>query len=91
MTNNEYVGELSDVLEAVGEQLREANRKALNQTEGPVIGLDSATITLETVAQKEASGGLKVWVLDARAAAHESKTVKVEVHATALGLLEIDQ
>lgn len=82
MTTEGYIGELADVLEALGEQLREANRRVDNN-ESPVIGLHSASITLETVVREEANGGLKLWVVDASASAQESKTIKVEVHANA--------
>lgn len=91
--NNNYLGELSEVLEALGEQLREANNKVKNKTEGAVINLDSATITLETAIRQDATGGLKLWVVDASASTQELKTVKVEVHANAFdpNQLEIGQ
>lgn len=93
MTENNYLGELSEVLEALGEQLREANNKVKDKADGAVISLSSATITLETAIRKDATGGLKLWVVDASAAAQESKTIKVEVHANAFdpGQLEIGQ
>lgn len=83
MAEDGYIGELSDVLEALGEQLREANKKVGNKSDGPVIGLHSATITLETTVRREANGGLKLWVIDAGASSQASKTIKVEVHANA--------
>lgn len=78
------VGGLAEILGALGDELREANRqigerKWMDQVE-PVLLFDQATVELSATATITGSGGLKFWVLSGGVDHANQKSIRITVH-----------
>jgi hypothetical protein len=83
------VAGLSEVLLALGEELRAANRKIGSQSigvpgeegaQGPTLTVFEASVELAVSVTASASGGFKVWVVNAEAGGSYERSGKVAVH-----------
>ncbi len=81
------VAGLSEVLLALGEELRKANRKVGERPayiEGgkpePILFLQGASVELAITVSANASGGVNVWVVKADAGGSYERSGKITVH-----------
>lgn len=80
---------LSDVLLALGEELRKANYKvgeysyddgSGEQAKQPVLFFSGATVELAVNASVSATGGVKVWVVNTEGGGNYERSGKITVH-----------
>lgn len=83
------VAGLAEILLALGEELRKANiqigeRKAYwdkkNKSKEPILFLRGAEVELAVTSSISASGGVKIWVINAGAGAEYARSGKITVH-----------
>lgn len=91
MTNDKphnAVAGLSEVLQALGDELRTANRQVGERrtytVEGsqevePVLFFDRAEVELTVTATKSADGGVNVWVLSGEGARSSERTIRLKI------------
>lgn len=92
MTNDKphhAVAGLSELLQALGDELRTANREVgerrLYDVGGhdrvePVLFFDHAEVELTLTATKSAEGGVKVWVLSGKGARSSERTIRLKIY-----------
>jgi hypothetical protein len=66
---------LADVLEQLGEELREASGRG-----GATLAWMNASVEMEVAIEASASGGVKFWVLNAEAAAGLTRTTRITIN-----------
>lgn len=92
MTNNkphDAVAGLSEVLQALGDELRAANhqvgqRRLYMSEDGeqqwePVLFFDRAEVELTLSVTKSAEGGVRVWVLSGEGARSSERTIRLKI------------
>lgn len=72
--------DLADVLKRLGQEFREAST-----TDPPTIQWFSATVELESVVERTAEGGLKVYVVEGGGSYSNRKTIKITVNLAPFG------
>lgn len=95
------VAGLSDVLLALGEELRKANYKvgeysyddgSGGEVKQPVLFFSGATVELAVNTSVSATGGVKVWVINAEGGGNYDRSGKITVHINTGGQpLEVGQ
>ncbi len=90
---------LSDVLLALGDELRAANHQVGefdggadeegNPLKVPILFLGGATVELSVAIEANASGGVSVWVLKAEGSATFQRTAKITVQLNTEGSLPV--
>lgn len=82
------VAGLSEVLKALGDELRTANQQVgerrIYMGEGseevePVLFFDHAEVELTVTVTKSAEGGVKVWVLSGEGARSSERTIRLKI------------
>ncbi len=80
------VAGLAEVLEALGEELRKANRVIGERSWGPdpgsrepVLMFNGATVRMTTAVTRSARGGMDVWVLSGAGSTETATTVDIEI------------
>lgn len=71
---------LADVLKRLGQEFREASK-----ADPPTIQWYGATVELESVVERSAEGGLKVFVVEGGGAYSNRKTIKITVNLSPFG------
>jgi hypothetical protein len=91
MTNDKphhAIAGLSELLQALGDELRTANQQVgerrLYDMEGkdrfePVLFFDHAEVELNLTATKSAEGGVKVWVLSGKGVRSSERTIRLKI------------
>lgn len=80
LQDEDVVGGLADVLAALGDELREANRRAETHDDGPVVSLGHAEVHIEVAVEKAGGVGFDFKVLKANGSLQHTRTAKVVVH-----------
>ena len=78
------VAGLAEILGALGDELRVANRKIGERRYGdeavePILLFDHATVEFETVVTTSGQGGVRFWVLSGNVQHAQERTVKITV------------
>lgn len=81
--DEDVVGGLADVLAALGDELRDANRRAKKREGGPVVALGYAEVHIEVAVEKAGGAGFDFKVLKADGRVNRTRTAKVVVNLNA--------
>jgi len=82
---SDAVGGLSEVLLALGDELRKANRKVGEMPYGPVLFLSGATVELNLSFSASAEAGVQVWVVEAKGQRAKEHSATITVHLNTTG------
>ena len=85
---SDAVGGLSEVLLALGDELRNANRKVGDMPYGPVLFLSGATVELNLSFSTSAEAGVQVWVVEAKGQGAKEHGATITVHLNTTGEAE---
>lgn len=71
---------LAEVLAEIGESFRLAEVTAQEHPEGPMVAWHGAELELQASLTKDASGRIRVWVVEAGGGVAATESVKITVH-----------